>query len=254
MVEQFESKTAKSEDTQSLTSQRSNTLSAIKSYANILSGGLKKVGSVFKSKQQKEIKKEQTYKETSHNEIEIHKEVASVESNFMPALQLISDEVGSKPPIPGLLFRDLERRPSKKKRKSRSTSMIVENNNPANHQEDNSRNKSTTSLDVLDVSESEERLRSKILDVMSFKKDVQVIEEQAVSTNDNKSIESSLKRKNSKKKRIEPTPKFEDEIDQALHEINILESQDKLKTSNSNSLKRRFSKKRRSKAFTEIKS
>merc|ERR1712024_322819 len=126
------SKQTKQEDTQSLTSQKSNTLNAFKSYANILSGGLKKVGSVFKSKQQKEVKREQTHQEPSKNEIEIQKEVASVESNFMPAPQLISNEGESKPPIPGLLFRDLERRPSKKKRKSRSTSMIVENNTVTN--------------------------------------------------------------------------------------------------------------------------
>merc|ERR1712106_828269 len=57
---------------------------------------------------------------------------------------------------------------------------------------------------------------------------------------------NSMRRRNSKKKKKESTPslKFNDEIDQALHEIKLMDTEEKNKAKeNSNSLKRRPSKK-----------
>merc|ERR1712142_598269 len=115
-----------------------------------------------------------------------------------------------KPSIPGLVFKtDLERRPSKKKRKSKSTTNLTET--------------SVTYLSNVtddDVKKSEIELQSKIFNFMTD-----------VSKNDeiSNSKSNTLNRKNSKKKRQDPNeiPKFADEIDKALHEIKLLEEKDR---------------------------
>jgi len=125
-------------DTISISSQKNNTLNTLKSYANILSGGIKKVGNVFKPKP-----KEETFKEKVPDPVYL-----------LPTNPETAVEETPKPEIPGLLFKEMERRPSKKKRKSRPSSCFIE---------------SELNLveDMSSVDESAKRLESKIFEIMT---------------------------------------------------------------------------------------
>merc|ERR1711915_905256 len=99
-----------SSDESLLTSRStSSRFEAIKSYANILSGGLKKVGSVFgKKSKEVNIPNEQT---------------KSIEPFPHTINHQSESNLQEKPEIPGLVFKtDLERRPSRKKKRSRPVS------------------------------------------------------------------------------------------------------------------------------------
>merc|ERR1712088_1172635 len=101
------------DDTISISPQKNNTLNTLKSYANILSGGIKKVGNVFKPKP-----KEETLKEKAP---EVRDPVYLPPTNPETVV-----EETPKPEIPGLVFKEMERRPSRKKRKSRPSSTFIE--------------------------------------------------------------------------------------------------------------------------------
>merc|ERR1711872_564168 len=134
------------EDSISISSQKNLTLKSLKSYANILSGGLKKVGNALTTKA-KEIKNPGKSEEKLVYSKSLHQQQNEELHIPMPASEA-SKENFEKPTIPGLLFKtDLERRPSKKKRKS----------------------KSTTNLLITDdeVKKSEIELKSKIFDIMT---------------------------------------------------------------------------------------
>merc|ERR1712025_44255 len=106
-------------------------LNALKSYANILSGGLKKVGNVFKSKS-KEEKKDASKQTATTPVVQISTQNDSEPDDVKKESGVVEtdekvDESISKPSIPGLLFKtELERRPSKKKKKSKSTSSLLD--------------------------------------------------------------------------------------------------------------------------------
>merc|ERR1712106_715709 len=110
-----------SDDNTSTSSQKTSRFGAIKSYANILSGGLRKVGNVFgrKNKEEQLNKKE---KETTDSKAKTDSSDSSKDykENVEPISIIISQSpktsATEKPEIPGLLFKtDLERRPSKRK-------------------------------------------------------------------------------------------------------------------------------------------
>merc|ERR1711879_711973 len=117
------------------------TLHTLKSYANILSGGIKKVGNVFKPKPREENLKE--------------KVPESREVVYLPPAhpETLVEET-PKPEIPGLVFKEMERRPSKKKRRSRPSSSFKESE--LNLVEDVSR-----------LDESAKHLESKIFEIMT---------------------------------------------------------------------------------------
>merc|ERR1712203_840419 len=87
------------DDTISISSQKNNTLNTLKSYANILSGGIKKVGNVFKPKPKEENKKEKVP--------EVRDPVILPTANTETVV-----EETPKPEI-RLVFKEMERRPSK---------------------------------------------------------------------------------------------------------------------------------------------
>merc|ERR1711953_1492272 len=202
------------DDTISISSQKINTFNTLKSYANILSGGIKKVGNVFKPKPKEENKKEK-----------VSKVIDPV--ILLPAETESAVEESIKPDIPGLVFKEMERRPSKKKRKSRPSFIESE---------------LTQVEDVSSVNESAKRLESKIFEIMTTtdkEKETTPVKENTVDShkttesqeNRDKSRENTFKRKNSKKKKSQnsDTKHFADEIDQALHEIKLIEEQEKNK-------------------------
>merc|ERR1711994_1116056 len=82
-----------------------------------------------------------------------------------------------------------------------------------------------------------------------------IVEEKTCVNNDgDKSKENTLKRKNSKKKKSHPqdeTKLFVDEIDKALHEIKLIEEQEKNRVLQG-SLKRRSSKKSKNQNQNEL--
>merc|ERR1712034_196648 len=93
-------------------------------YANILSGGLRKVGNVFgmKNKDVPANKKEKVNTDIKKESIDSTKDFKeNIEPIPTAANQGSIDP--EKPEIPGLLFKtDLERRPSRKKKRSRPSS------------------------------------------------------------------------------------------------------------------------------------
>ena len=160
----------------------------IKSYANILSSGARKVREVFKEA-----------KKTPVKEVEfIH-----------PALQHKEREPTQKPEIPGLIFRtDFERSKSpRKKSKSRTRDTPDKENSP----------RPVQCMEITAPEKSQEEEEEETLLDESIHSNEEVMD----ST---KAQVSSIKRKNSKKKKeATQVPKFIDEIDQALHEIQIME-------------------------------
>merc|ERR1711953_1079352 len=192
------------DDTISISSQKNNTLNTLKSYANILSGGLKKVGNVFKPKPKEEKQRGKVPK--------------VIEAVNLPTAnpENVEEEI-LKPEIPGLVFKEMERRPSKKKRKSRPSSTFIEP-------------ELNLVEDLSTVDESAKRLQSKIFEIMtttSMEKEATLKDENNVNVknqetkeiqqSNEKSKENTLKRKNSKKKKSHnsDTKTFVDEIDQA---------------------------------------
>merc|ERR1712106_772785 len=95
-----------SDDNISITSQKNSRFGAIKSYANILSGGLRKVGSVFRTKTKEDPPKTENvnvdakieYSESSN----ISKE--NIEPKIVGVDQSTKSSSNDKPEIPGLLF------------------------------------------------------------------------------------------------------------------------------------------------------
>merc|ERR1712029_571979 len=228
-----ENRDSSTEDNISMTSQKSNKLNALKSYANILSGGLKKVGSVFKSKSKEEKKDAskqtastpvvQIYRQNNTEPDDIKKESGVVETD-----EKVEESI-SKPSIPGLLFKtELERRPSKKKKKSKSTSSLLE-------EQMISKLTIQDNINEASVSESQVLLESKILEVMTS-------EITSKGKIESKSKEGTLKKRSLKKKKSDliDTQVFTDEIDKALHEIKVLEENQKT------TLSRRASRKKKS--------
>jgi hypothetical protein len=233
-----------SDDNISISSQKTSRFGAIKSYANILSGGLKKVGSVFgrKPKEEQANKKE---KQNAESKTESSDSSKSFKENYEPKPVIVNQTPKSssteKPEIPGLLFKtDLERRPSKKKRRSRPSSTF-----DIEGRVDNVDNVHIDSKNIESVKQDEER-ETKIESTSAERKAVvlqEEYEEIRITENDKT---NSMRRRNSKKKKKESTPsmKFNDEIDQALHEIKLMDTEEKNKAKeNTNSLKRRPSKK-----------
>merc|ERR1712227_86427 len=228
-----ENRDSSTEDNISITSQKSNKLNALKSYANILSGGLKKVGSVFKSKS-KEEKKDASKQTATTPIVQMHTQNDSEPDDVKKESGVVEtdekvDESISKPSIPGLLFKtELERRPSKKKKKSKSTSSLLEEQNISDPTiQDN--------INEASVLESQVSLESKILEVMTS-------EITSKAKRESKSKEGTLKKRSLKKKKSDliDTQVFTDEIDKALHEIKVLEENQKT------SLSRRASRKKKS--------
>ena len=206
-------------------STQNNSLSTFKSYANILSGGIKKVSNVFKTKSREMLPKEKI------------QEPASVAYSPSFSTEMKEEQTENfKPEIPGLLFKDLERRPSKKKRKSRPNSSFHEPEQNIDKsvlitEEESAKN--PESQEANSKTESEGR-SERIKDI---------------------SKENTLKRKNSKKKKSFPQEEikhFADEIDKALHEIKLIEEQEKYRDHNQGSLKRRTSRKFRNKNRIEV--
>merc|ERR1711887_223949 len=115
-----------SDDNISISSQKTSRFGAIKSYANILSGGLKKVGSVFglKNKDNQATKKEKSASDIKQDAPNLSKDYKeNIEPMPSTLIQSSKEPDTEKPEIPGLLFKtDLERRPSRKKRRSRPSS------------------------------------------------------------------------------------------------------------------------------------
>merc|ERR1711934_87601 len=189
----------------------------IKSYASILSSGAHKLREVFKPKPAVESKEN----------------VAPQVIEFVhPALKVEEADPVPKPEIPGLVFKSsLSRRSSKKKKGPRSPSeegnKEKENQSPEKEEDDTRTIETTTTpknTPEKDVSANDSKENS-------FRSD-----ETADKT---KSLEkrNSMKRRNSKKKKeSEREKKFNDEIDQALHEIQLMEKESQSK-SNTNSLK-----------------
>ena len=207
-----------SEDSISISSQKNLTLKSLKSYANILSGGLKKVGNALTTKA-KEIKNPAKSEEKLVYSKSLHEQQNDELHIPMPASEA-SKENFEKPTIPGLLFKtDLERRPSKKKRKSKSTTNLLETHDIVNITDD-------------EVKKSEIELQSNIFEIMT-----DVPEKSKIS------YSKSLDRKNSKKKRqdAKEVPKFADDIDKALHEIKLIEEKDRCRKERSASFKERSS-------------
>merc|ERR1711874_124186 len=165
----------------SISSQKNSTLNTLKSYANILSGGIKKV---FKPKPKEEDPKERAPEVT--------------EAIHLPPPPTNTDTVMEetpKPEIPGLIFKEMERRPSKKKRKSRPSSSFIEP-------------ELNLVEDLSSVDESAKRLQSKIFEIMtttSIEKDATLRDENNVNVknqetkeiqqSNDKSKEKTLKRK-----------------------------------------------------------
>merc|ERR1711915_680661 len=242
-----------SSDESLLTSRSTNSrFEAIKSYANILSGGLKKVGSVFgKKSKEVNIPNEQT------KSIDQRKSVKKdYKENIEPFPHTINHQSESnlqeKPEIPGLVFKtDLERRPSRKKKRSRPVSSFE--SEPINQtcenlstEKDMTGKKEVTSEcehDVNVVVVESKHSKTLQMETNDQKHSAHCKVEEAQCNDLNKT--NSLKRKNSKMKKKETPPKrFNDEIDQALHEINLLDTEEKRKKNvDNNSLKRRHSKK-----------
>ena len=222
------------EDSLSITSQKENTFNNLKSYATILTEGMKKkVTDVFKPKpkEMKHITKFEDVTNCTHPQEETI--LSSEEKNEVITL---TDEEQFKPSIPGLVFRtDLVRRTSKKKRKSRSTSMLIEadidtykpNVEKFDHTNESVETKDLCLEDSQDTTEMENYVKNQNI----------------------KSREGTLQRKNSKKKKSDTViPNNLDEIDKALYEIKLLDDQEK-----NRSLKRRSSKKKHENYQTEEK-
>merc|ERR1712128_90919 len=243
-----------SDDNTSTSSQKTSRFGAIKSYANILSGGLRKVGNVFgrKNKEEQLNKKE---KETTDSKAKTDSSDSSKDykENVEPISIIINQSpktsATEKPEIPGLLFKtDLERRPSKKKRRSRPSSTFLEGRIESMENIDIEENKAKH-VDSL-ISETSDQLKESNVvtttEMSSERKSVALQEDFEDVTQTENDKTNSMRRRNSKKKKKESTPsqKFNDEIDQALHEIKLMDTEEKNKAKeNSNSLKRRPSKK-----------
>merc|ERR1712106_1258455 len=243
-----------SDDNTSTSSQKTSRFGAIKSYANILSGGLRKVGNVFgrKNKEEQLNKKE---KETNDSKAKTDSSDSSKDykENVEPISIIINQSpktsATEKPEIPGLLFKtDLERRPSKKKRRSRPSSTFLEGRIESMENIDIEENKAKH-VDSL-ISETSDRLKESNVvtttEMFSERKSVVLQEDFEDVTQTENDKTNSMRRRNSKKKKKESTPsqKFNDEIDQALHGIKLMDTEEKNKAKeNSNSLKRRPSKK-----------
>merc|ERR1712106_1274148 len=243
-----------SDDNTSISSQKTSRFGAIKSYANILSGGLRKVGNVFgrKNKEEQLNKKE---KEPTDSKAKTDSSDSSKDykENVEPISIIINQSpktsATEKPEIPGLLFKtDLERRPSKKKRRSRPSSTFLEGRIESMENIDIEENKAKH-VDSL-ISETSDRLKESNVvtttEMFSERKSVVLQEDFEDVTQTENDKTNSMRRRNSKKKKKESTPsqKFIDEIDQALHEIKLMDTEEKNKAKeNSNSLKRRPSKK-----------
>merc|ERR1712098_671075 len=208
---------------QSISSQKNLSFKSLKSYANILSGGLKKVSNVLTTKA-KEIKGPIKSEEKS-DKSKVSQEPAQEEQIITMSESVANKDNSEKPAIPGLVFKtDLERRPSKKKRKSKSTTNLTET----------SVTYYLSNVTDDDVKKSEIDLQSKIFNFMT-----DVSKNEDISN----SKSNTLKRKNSKKKRQDPNeiPKFADEIDKALHEIKLLEEKDRSRKERSAPFKHRSS-------------
>merc|ERR1712142_1331154 len=230
-----------SDDNISTSSQKTSRFGAIKSYANILSGGLRKVGNVFgmKNKDTPANKKEKVNTDIKTESLDSTKDF---KENIEPIPTAVNqgsiEPIPEKPEIPGLLFKtDLERRPSRKKKRSRPSSTFE-----IEHKIEGTDNNSEVYEDPSHVSESTNQHMELSIEDKSVENQKD-FEEIKLTENDKT---NSMKRRNSKKKKKEsiPTRKFDDEIDQALLEIKLMDSEEKNKTKeNLNSLKRRPSKK-----------
>merc|ERR1712142_199451 len=134
-----------SDDNISTSSQKTSRFGAIKSYANILSGGLRKVGNVFgmKNKDTPANKKEKVNTDIKTESLDSTKDFKeNIEPRPTAVNQGSIEPIPEKPEIPGLLFKtDLKRRPSRKKKRSRPSSTFEIEHKPetidANDSEEN---------------------------------------------------------------------------------------------------------------------
>ena len=185
-----------------------STIQQMKSYANILSEGLSKVRQVFKPKM-----KEEHLKLKLDNVHESSDLTDSFDTN-KPEVQ--NDNVLAHPSIPGLLFkRDIERRNSKKKRHSK---IMVQDEMP----EIPDATSVQDTLQKVNIAADSEIVEDGFVEV-------QLSEPNPISDRTTSSSRhSSIKRRPSKKKKESSTvKKVGDEIDQALHEIEILDQSEK---------------------------
>ena len=246
-------------------------ISHIRSYANILSEGLTMVRNVFKQKTKDEVILEKEIKKINKP---AEKVIVSNVSESLTLKHPNPNTQGSKTldiqlGIPGLLFKqDLERRNSKKKRKSRvldeSLDITNENQQISKENQNIPENPGMSNLteDMPKVNSKEERNpnskenKSKEAHIKPIESDkyVEILSE---STADNDNSQSSknatLKRRLSKKKKEVVEKKFKDDIDQALHEIMVMEEELRARE-NSIKSKRSFKKGKYRKSITDKKS
>merc|ERR1712039_367791 len=149
-----------------------------------------------------------------------------------PALKLEEPDPIPKPEIPGLVFKSsLSRRSSKKKKSPRLPS--EERNR---EKENQSPEKVLHDAQPMETPETPKNTPEKEVSENDAEENSPRPEKPEVQTNTLEK-KNSMKRRNSKKKKdSEPEKKFKDDIDQALHEIQLMEKESQSK-SNTNSLK-----------------
>ncbi|XP_023348442.1 uncharacterized protein LOC111717154 isoform X2 [Eurytemora carolleeae] len=246
-------------------------ISHIRSYANILSEGLTMVRNVFKQKTKDEIIIEKEIKKINKPAEKV------IVSNVSESLTLKHPNPNTQDSktldiqlgIPGLLFKqDLERRNSKKKRKSRvldeSLDITNENKQISKENQNIPENSGMSNLteNMPKVNSKEERNpnskenKSKEAHIKPIASDtfVEILSESAADIDKSQSSKNAtLKRRLSKKKKEVVEKKFKDDIDQALHEIMVMEEELRARE-NSIKSKRSFKKGKYRKSITDKKS
>merc|ERR1711915_1041252 len=200
-------------------------------YASILSGGLSKVKNVFKQKPKVEpATSDKESKSSNENETT---EVQSEEVKVV----LRNQEPSIHPDIPGLLFKkDMERRNSRKKRRSRLMDQSIESKRtldeclPTNSEIDQSTTQST------DVGKNKSVMLKESKELQDGFVEVELLDSEKVEEHkieDKPPLPPStntFKRRHSKKNKESFEQKFDNEIDQALHEIKMMEERAGQKT------------------------
>ena len=144
-------------------------------------------------------------------------------------LALIGQFLLNLPEFPGLIFKaDIERRNSRKKRRSR----VIENKLEAEEAVEENAHEEALPVEETEIEGSLKK--DKFYEVKLVDTDLSVtLKENRKSS----SKTNTLKRRSSKKKKVSIEIKFNDDIDQALHEIMILEEEEKRKLSMESQIK-----------------
>ena len=213
---------AKVEENKNNNSETKSTFVQIKSYANILSTGISRVKNVFKQKS----------KEDSSSDKEQNVSPAIPKVSSEPYIVPKVDEPTLHPEIPGLVFKqDLERRNSKKKRRSRIFGSNLDTDDFKSTDD-----KQLTPPETIECIETSAIVQnSNTLEEHSF--DSVLLDSKADSSHETNSKSNTLKRRPSKKKKESVEKKFNDEIDQALHEIKLMELEATRKLSSEQKIK-----------------